>query len=398
MRTSHPVQALLAILVTFVAASSLYAGAKVGEKPDINWTTVDRKPLNEETLTGWVRLVIFWDTEDGWTARQTNLRTQLDSYYRRGVQVIGYNLDKSADPARRMSRDLRLSWLLVSDPKGLKTELLPEWSVERPPYAVLISPDGVVRWRGHPQAMDGSVDKVLAEHPPQLTEEQWIKQAVVIIQDTTREIEEDLRKGAIDYRPALATLSEINPKILSDPAVVQAARKLIPYFEPKRDTERYSLEAYVDAYPKAKEAIALLKEEMKPKTTVRTAPAAPTKEEQAKKLEEQAQQRLTAAQEHQAAGRDLQAYRGFKQIAERFANTPSGKTAAERVKAYEENPEQMEKIKKAQTEEEATAMLRMANNYRASEKEDEARALFQKVVNQFPNTEWAKQAAEALAK
>jgi len=398
MRTSHPVQAILAILVTFIAASSLYAGAKVGEKPDINWTAVDRKAINEETLKGWVRLVIFWDTEDGWTARQTNLRTQLDSYYRRGVQVIGYNLDKSADPARRMSRDLRLSWLLVSDPKGLKTELLPEWSVERPPYAVLISPDGVVRWRGHPQAMDGSVDKVLAEHPPQLTEEQWVKQAVVILQDTTREIEEDMRKGAIDYRPALATLSEINPKILSDPAVVQVARKLMPYFEPKRDTERYSLEAYVDAYPKAKEAIALLKEEMKPKTVVRTAPAAPTKEELAKKLEEQAQQRLAAAQEHQTAGRDLLAYRGFKQTAERFAGTPSGKTAAERVKAYEASPELMEKIKKAQAEEEATAMLRMANNYRASEKEEEARALYQKVVDQFPNTEWAKQAAEALAK
>lgn len=405
MRTYHRSLFILSALLTLLAMTAparAAVGGKEGQTPEINWTTVDRKDVNEETLKGWVRLVVFWDDEDGWTARQAQdpkraFRLQTDSYYRRGVKVIGYNLNKSPDTARRVSRELRMSWLLVSDPKGLKTEVLPAWSIERPPYAVIMSPDGVVRWRGHPQAMDGSVERVLREYPPQLTREEWVKQAVQIIRDTTDEIESDMRAGAIDYRPALATLSEIQPGILTDPEVLKVAKRMMPYFEPKREVERLSLEAYRESYPQASAAIVALKAAMTAKPATRPSTAAPTEADLQKKREELAQQRLAAAQEHKTAGRELQAYRGFKQTAERYANTPAGKAAAEQITAYEADAAMMEKIKKAEQEEDATSLLRMANNYRSSDNEDKAIEIYKQVIERFPNTEWAEKASQALA-
>ncbi|MCE9589777.1 MAG: redoxin domain-containing protein [Planctomycetes bacterium] len=399
MLQSRVIVGFLAGLMAAVAAAPALAAvvANEGQKPEINWKTIDRKEVNEETLKGRVRLVVFWEDEDQWTSREgAKLKAETDSFTRRGVQVIGYNLDKSSDTARRVTRDQRLGWWVVADGKGWKVPIVADWGVEKLPFAVLMSPDGVVRWRGHPQAMAGSVDRVLKEHPPELTHDQWVALTVRIIQDSTKEIEEDMRKGAVDYRSALQVLSEINPEMLKEPSVLAAAKKMMPLFEPKRDQERLSLEGYMDSYPQAKAALATLKAALTAKPATR--PAAETAADQAKKREVLAQQKLDAALEHKKAGRDVPAYKGFKQVADRFAGTPAAALAADSVKEYEANAAFMEQYKKAQQDEEAGELMRLAGNYRSSGKDEEALNTFQKIIDRFPGTEWAKKAKEEMNK
>jgi TolA-binding protein len=92
----------------------------------------------------------------------------------------------------------------------------------------------------------------------------------------------------------------------------------------------------------------------------------------------------------------VEAYGKYKLIASRYGKTESGAAAAERVAAYEADEQFMKKMQAADQADRAKADFNMAWGYQQAGRDDLAKQGYQKIVDQFPDTEWAAKAKVAL--
>jgi TolA-binding protein len=117
------------------------------------------------------------------------------------------------------------------------------------------------------------------------------------------------------------------------------------------------------------------------------------------KRNQRAQAALDQAKKFADAKKDDEAYAKYKYILNEYPNSPSAADAKAAVDKYEADPAFAERHKKA-TEagpaEKAASMLALADNYSTVGRQDEARAKYQQIIKDYPDTPSAEKAKKRL--
>jgi tetratricopeptide (TPR) repeat protein len=378
--------------VLFLTASLARAAVEPGDKPAFDWPTLSGAKVSNEQFKNWLLVVVFWSSDDQYTLPEAaNINKSFTGYGRRGVRFVGVNLDRDLEVAQESIKAKRLSWPQVADGKGWESPIVKEWQPTKEPQAYILSPEGEVLWTGHPRSMEGTLESAIADHPPTVPREAWLELTLAQLNEINRLLEAN--KDAQDFREPLRLLGELPDNALDDPKVVAALRRMLRHFDSKKEQDVYSLKGYLEGEP---EGAAMLANVRKLLAAPSTQPATqPNKAEQAR-YNQLAQGKLNAANRFRAGKNHVEAYRHYKQVVDDFPDAPVFKLAEARLQEYEANAEFMAQWKIASKEFEAKDILTAGQAYLRAGKKDLAAECFQRIVDEYPETEAAKKAKLAL--
>jgi len=106
----------------------------------LNGRTIDARKFRGKLL-----VVVFWST---WSNGHTEELPQLQSLYRKykkqGLEIIGVNLDVSAQDARDYVSKHRIEWPQVFEPGGMASEPAVTFGIITPSTNFLVAADGKV--------------------------------------------------------------------------------------------------------------------------------------------------------------------------------------------------------------------------------------------------------------
>jgi thiol-disulfide isomerase/thioredoxin len=386
---------LLTGVVAVVLLAAPAMAIQVGERPRFAVRSMDGQVISNETMAGRIVIMDFWAT---WcppcVASKPHLRQLNEKYKSRGVVMVSLSRDRDARTARRFAESNGMDWLQVHD-MGQTPQLAPAWGVRGIPHAFILSPDGELLWRGHPMRLEPEIERALSEHPPrvggnraaavtaspealqaiQATRDAVIAEDFALMASKLKEVPDE----AFGDRRVLAQARVVTLRVRNAPGAAEAIEVLRgadPEFAAKWDTMAGALA------PRAADAgSALLGGD---------ASAGPTVSPQL------AATRLRQAEQFRERGDHLRAWRGYQWLVERAAHLPEGQTAAERITAYEADADAMAAIRNGELEDEARSLLAMARNYEQAGNADDARAYYQRVIDEFPSTESASTARKQL--
>lgn len=385
----------LAMTIVCILPGTASADVREGDKPVIDWKASDGTQVNAERLAGWVAVVHFWAPDDDWSKPNAAEMVRLEKEYsRRGVMFVGVSFVTREADLKKFVKETSYAWLQCADYKGYKSETPKAWGVETPPQAFVLTPTGEVAWRGNPAALDNAIRNALEKTPPKLGKEPLTKMAVELLKEAQKQL--DANKEKQDYREPLRLLGFVSPTVTAELAVVTAAKKVVPYFDPAAKRDKDALEIYYGTYPEAAKVLTALKEQVK---IAATQPAGkPAAEVAAEKANALAKARYDAAMALKAKPDDAAAYRAFKRITEVWKDSPVAKDAAERVKEYESNEALMASIKKEERERSARELVDMAKSYKTAGKTDLAQETYERVLKDYADTAAAADAKAGLGK
>lgn len=394
----HPLRrAILSSLLLLLAAGSARAQIAVGDMPQINLKALDGEVITNASLAGRVVGVVFWSNDDGFMFTEDRPILKLNSEYSLlGAKFVTISADKNPIDLRVALKQQKINLTVVCDGKGIDGPTIKAWGVESVPYSYVLDPTGKVVWAGRPQAIESALIKHMAATPPKLDKSVWADLAVEQIKEAKRSLTEGASATGYDYRESLRRLSLIKPDVLAEPKVMKEALTLMPFFNSQREADRLSMTTYIQAYPDAAKALEQVrKARAAAATQAASRPAEPTPEQKKAAL---AKGRLEVAEAAEKRGDRIGAYKGYKQVAEKFAGTDEAKLAEAHIKGLEADEKFMASYKLSEVEAEAKSMLSMAKGYKQAGKDDLARQTYTQVIAKFPGTAWAEEAQAALTK
>lgn len=165
--------------------------------------------------------------------------------------------------------------------------------------------------------------------------------------------------------------------------------------------ESIKAKKYLEAY----EALASIKEDF-----AGLAPAGEAKKQMAQldadpliknemertRLERKAKPFYEKAEDYEEQGKHYLAYITYKSIIESYANCLSAEKAATRLKEIESDPSLMKRIEAERASREAKKLFDMAKNLEKNAFFDEALIYYQKLLDEFPNSRYAKEAEKKV--
>lgn len=136
-------------------SSSKYINASPGDRPRLEMTSTDGKPVNNQSLKGKIVVLDFWASWCGpCMAEAPHMVNLYNQYAARGVNFVGVNFDQDKAAMEAAVRNKGLLWPQVWDGKGMEGPLASAWGLEAIPQVVILSREGVVLWAGHPAEID----------------------------------------------------------------------------------------------------------------------------------------------------------------------------------------------------------------------------------------------------
>ncbi|MCX5661769.1 MAG: TlpA disulfide reductase family protein [Planctomycetota bacterium] len=391
----------LALLTGLLLAAPASAEIAVGDKPTIKLTALDGEVVTNASLAGRIVGVVFWSTDDnfmfaGPTIDDRPILRLNGEYGLLGAKFVTISADKNPAEIRSALKQQKVTLTVVCDGKGIDGPTIKPWGVERIPYSFVLDPDGKVVWAGHPNAIESAIVKAMGATPPKLDKAVWTDLALEQVKEAKRNLTEQKTANAAvyDYRESLRRLSLVKPDVLADPKVMKEAVVLLPFFNSQREPDRLALTTIIQAYPEAAKALeAVRKARAVAASQAASRPAELTPEQ---KRAAAGRVKLDAAEAAEKRGDRIGAYKGYKQVAEKFAGTDEAQVAAAHVKALEADEKFMASYKLSEAESEAKSLLSMARGYRAAGKDELATQTFTQVIAKFPWTEWATEAQAGL--
>ncbi|TWU59000.1 Thiol-disulfide oxidoreductase ResA [Rubripirellula tenax] len=118
----------------------------VGRRIELEGQTIQGKPFSLASLRGKPVVVHYWATWCEPCKQDMKLLRRLQaSYQRAGLQLVGVNVDATADSAAAFLNETPLPWVQLFEPGGLESSRLAKTlGVQTLPTMMLIDPDGKV--------------------------------------------------------------------------------------------------------------------------------------------------------------------------------------------------------------------------------------------------------------
>ncbi len=137
----------------------------IGAKPQFALSFVGGEQVTQDDLKGKIVVMDFWATWCGpCMAAMPHMIALQKEYGDKGIQIVGISLDKSMETLQQTLADKPgMSWPQHYDEDRTITK---QFGVQGIPTIYILSPEGEVLWRGHPDEMDAPLKQAMANHPP----------------------------------------------------------------------------------------------------------------------------------------------------------------------------------------------------------------------------------------
>jgi thiol-disulfide isomerase/thioredoxin len=147
----------------FKADGAIRRLESVGQKIELEGTTIDGKPFRLSKLTGKPVVIHYWATWCEPCKQDMQLLRRLQAaYVRTGLQLVGVNVDGTKEQAQAFITESRLPWTQLFEPGGLEgSSLANRLGVQTLPTILLIDAEGkVVRHNIQAAELDAELQKM----------------------------------------------------------------------------------------------------------------------------------------------------------------------------------------------------------------------------------------------
>lgn len=387
---------LLAAALTVPATAAVSVGQPAPAISANDWLNVP--PLSLAKLRGKIVVVEFWATWCGPCRTTIPHLVKLHEKYRaKGVVIMGLT-EESKAKAEPFAKQMGMTYAVGCGSRSSNT-----YGVRGIPHAFVVDVAGRVVWRGHPAgtAMETAIQEQLRTNPPTLLSPQQKAQTLALLD----KVEEAI--GEKKYPQAIAMLGRVKDPD-QDPAVkerVSAIReKLAAQAEARfAEAEKHiKQKAYYEADVTLVEVTALgsgsdLAE------TARTRRAELHKDKAIRAAIDQGRREHEAAEALAKLEKDAPEMapalrlRAYEALAKAHPGTEAGVTAASRAKGMRDDEGLMAGIADQAAERDCKGWLSMARNFLGAGMPTKAAPYLKKVIEKYPDTNFAEQAKEMLA-
>jgi len=387
---------LLAVALALPAGGAVSVGQAAPALSATDW--LNAPPLTLAKLRGKIVVVEFWAT---WCppcrATIPHLVEMHETYRSKGVVLISLT-DEPKAKVEPFARKMGMTY-----PVGCGSRSKSAYGVRGIPHAFVIDVAGKVAWHGHPgsDGFEAAIREQLRTNPPTLLSPKQKARILALLEKAEEAI------GEAQYPRAVALLERIKDPD-QDPEVkerVSAIRKKLADRAEARLAEAEKLlkqKAYYEADVALAEAAALAggsdlaetarsrRAELLKDEAVRAAIEQGRREREAAealaKLEKEATEMAPAAR--------LKAY---EVLAKAHAGTEAGAAAASRAEAMRNDEALVAGIADRAAEKDCKGWLSMARNFLKADMPAKAAPYLKKVIEKYPDTDFARQAKEMLA-
>ena len=379
-----------AITLAFLLISPATA-LQVGQRPDLNFQTITGRKITTDALAGRLILLDFWATWCGpCVTAMPHMKQLHEKYQDRGVEIIGISLDRTKSKLVRFLEKEQIQWPQHCDGKGWNGALTRQFNVRGIPSVFLLSPDGTVLWTGAPSQLDQPLEEALRRHPPRQAGSPGISQeshdsAIELLQEARQAMDE------AQYSLLLEKLSSLPQPVFNDRRLrgsLHMLAKKINVQVPDRD----ELNDAISGNPKGAERLSTILKltDSTPRPVNADEPKMPPVHPGV------VAHKLARAEKYRKDSKHFRAYKAYRWLIKRAADSDQGQIAAQYVNEYENDDMFMSELNERQIVEHARELLTLGQNYEQAKKPELARTTYKQLLDKYPRAEQCSEAKAAL--
>ncbi|MEM9420112.1 MAG: redoxin domain-containing protein [Planctomycetota bacterium] len=385
---------VLAAVVQPAAAETRY---KVGDAVNFTFETTDDQLITSGMLKGYLVVVHFWAAiSEPSLENLPDIQRLHETYHKQGVGIVSVSVDPDAEAARQMAETQGLETLVVINAEQTIPVNAQFFSKRYGvPHAFIISPEGKLIWDGHGFLLEEHLKQAMIDFPPP-TDSILGEDLVVDFDPFASSVDaEELAKTAsqamfarpMDFHLLFDAVKQL-PAESFDEAKVKAFGRAVKRTLSNLDPEqKENYELYRTTYPTTAQNLDdWLAASARSISSGGGGSVSP----------EVVASKFQQAEDAEADGDDLAAYELYRWIVDRAPDSDEALLAQDMVLIMEGDEALMGQVQAAKLEGKAQNLMTMAKNYANAGLYDKAEETYQKVIDQYPGTDAAKQASEEL--
>ncbi len=134
---------------------------------DLKFTAMDGKAVDLASLRGKVVAIVIWSGTSDNTVKMIDAMKQVQSFYKKNMEIIGVSFDKEADREKvaKFIKDNKISWPVHFDGKEAKNEWAGKLNVTKAPAVVMLDKKGMFvrhnQQTGNQQQLEDEVKRLV---------------------------------------------------------------------------------------------------------------------------------------------------------------------------------------------------------------------------------------------